>query len=160
MKISVSSYSFAQYMKNGKMTLKTVQIGNYDNSIKRYIKQELRHGKHIDKQRLFITHVGCTVKMIADAKAEISKHCEFEEIIATGLNQSPINQVLVEKSIAGFKEIEYEVIRDANDTCITVCNMENIDPIGIHTGDSFVVAPSQTLLQTMNFKCLELQQLK
>ena len=70
---------------------------------------------------------------------------QFEEIIATGLNQSPINQVLVEKSIAGFKEIEYEVIRDANDTCITVCNMENIDPIGIHTGDSFVVAPSQTL---------------
>lgn len=70
-------------LKNGRMVLKTVQIGNYDNSIKRYIKRELRHGKHIDKQRLFITHVGCTVKMIADAKAEISKHCEFEEIIAT-----------------------------------------------------------------------------
>lgn len=70
-------------LKNGKMTLKTVQIGNYDNSIKRYIKRELRHGKNIDKQRLFITHVGCTVKMIADAKTEISKHCEFEEIIAT-----------------------------------------------------------------------------
>lgn len=70
---------------------------------------------------------------------------EFDEIVHTGLAQSPINQVLVEKSIAGFKEIEYEVIRDANDTCIIVCNMENIDPIGIHTGDSFVVAPSQTL---------------
>ncbi len=70
---------------------------------------------------------------------------EYEEIVHSGLMQSPINQVLVEKSIAGFKEIEYEVIRDANDTCIIICNMENIDPIGIHTGDSFVVAPSQTL---------------
>ncbi len=70
---------------------------------------------------------------------------EYDLIVHTGLAQSPINQVLVEKSIAGFKEIEYEVIRDKNDTCITICNMENIDPIGIHTGDSFVVAPSQTL---------------
>ena len=70
---------------------------------------------------------------------------EYEEIVYTGLSQSPINQVLVEKSIAGYKEIEYEVIRDSNDTCIIICNMENIDPIGIHTGDSFVVAPSQTL---------------
>ncbi len=70
---------------------------------------------------------------------------EYEEIVHSGLEQSPINQVLVEKSIAGYKEIEYEVIRDKNDTCITICNMENIDPIGIHTGDSFVVAPSQTL---------------
>ncbi len=70
---------------------------------------------------------------------------EYDEIVHGGLAQSPINQVLVEKSIAGFKEIEYEVIRDKNDTCIIICNMENIDPIGIHTGDSFVVAPSQTL---------------
>ncbi len=70
---------------------------------------------------------------------------EYEEIVHQGLSQSPINQVLVEKSIAGFKEIEYEVIRDKNGTCIIICNMENIDPIGIHTGDSFVVAPSQTL---------------
>jgi len=70
---------------------------------------------------------------------------EYEEIVDSGISMSPINQVLVEKSIAGFKEIEYEVMRDSNDTCIIVCNMENIDPIGIHTGDSFVVAPSQTL---------------
>ena len=70
---------------------------------------------------------------------------EYEEIVYSGLAMSPINQILVEKSIAGFKEIEYEVMRDGNDTCIIVCNMENIDPIGIHTGDSFVVAPSQTL---------------
>ena len=70
---------------------------------------------------------------------------EYEEIVHQGLSQSPINQVLVEKSIAGYKEIEFEVMRDSNDTCITICNMENIDPIGIHTGDSFVVAPCQTL---------------
>ncbi len=70
---------------------------------------------------------------------------EYEEFVHSGLAMSPINQVLVEKSIAGYKEIEYEVMRDSNDTCIIVCNMENIDPIGIHTGDSIVVAPSQTL---------------
>ncbi|GAF64003.1 carbamoyl phosphate synthase large subunit [Bacillus sp. TS-2] len=70
---------------------------------------------------------------------------ELRSIIRGGLELSPINQCLIEKSIAGFKEIEYEVMRDSNDTCITVCNMENIDPVGVHTGDSIVVAPSQTL---------------
>lgn len=70
---------------------------------------------------------------------------EFLEIIKNALSLSPTHQVLVEKSIKGFKEIEYEVMRDANDTAITVCNMENIDPVGIHTGDSIVVCPSQTL---------------
>ncbi len=70
---------------------------------------------------------------------------ELKEILHTGLLHSRINQVLLEKSIAGWKEIEYEVMRDSNDTCIVVCNMENIDPVGIHTGDSIVVAPSQTL---------------
>ena len=68
-----------------------------------------------------------------------SNQQEFEEIVHSGLLRSPISQVLVEKSIAGYKEIEYEVMRDANDTCIAICNMENIDPIGIHTGDSFVL---------------------
>ena len=58
---------------------------------------------------------------------------------------SPVTQVLIEKSIKGFKEIEYEVMRDANDTAITICNMENLDPVGVHTGDSIVVCPSQTL---------------
>src|SRR4030066_1283180 len=58
---------------------------------------------------------------------------------------SPIRQVLVEESVAGWKELEYEVMRDAAGTCITICNMENIDPMGVHTGDSIVVAPSQTL---------------
>ncbi|MGM9636261.1 MAG: carbamoyl-phosphate synthase large subunit [Candidatus Avispirillum sp.] len=70
---------------------------------------------------------------------------ECAELLRGALEQSPVHQVLVEKSIKGYKEIEYEVIRDANDTAITVCNMENIDPVGIHTGDSIVVCPSQTL---------------
>jgi carbamoyl-phosphate synthase large subunit len=70
---------------------------------------------------------------------------ELEEIVSSGLKHSPVNQCLLEKSIAGFKEIEYEVMRDGNDNAIVVCNMENIDPVGVHTGDSIVVAPSQTL---------------
>lgn len=69
----------------------------------------------------------------------------FLDLVRSGLDASPITQCLIEKSIAGFKEIEYEVMRDSSDTCITICNMENIDPVGIHTGDSIVVAPSQTL---------------
>lgn len=70
---------------------------------------------------------------------------EFKTIVTSGLKNSPITQCLIEKSIAGFKEIEYEIIRDAKDNCIVVCNMENIDPVGVHTGDSIVIAPSQTL---------------
>ena len=70
---------------------------------------------------------------------------EMKEMMKNALALSPVHQVLVEKSIKGYKEIEYEVIRDANDTAIVVCNMENLDPVGIHTGDSIVVAPSQTL---------------
>ncbi len=70
---------------------------------------------------------------------------EFEEMMKTALELSPVHQVLVEKSVKGYKEIEYEVMRDANDTAITICNMENVDPVGVHTGDSVVVCPSQTL---------------
>ena len=70
---------------------------------------------------------------------------EFREIMKNALALSPVHQVLVEKSIKGYKEIEYEVMRDANDTAITICNMENVDPVGIHTGDSIVVCPSQTI---------------
>ncbi|MDA3846946.1 MAG: carbamoyl-phosphate synthase (glutamine-hydrolyzing) large subunit, partial [Vallitaleaceae bacterium] len=69
----------------------------------------------------------------------------LKEFLHTGLMHSRINQVLLERSVAGWKEIEYEVMRDKNDTCIIICNMENLDPVGIHTGDSIVVAPSQTL---------------
>ncbi|MDZ5711591.1 carbamoyl-phosphate synthase large subunit [Jeotgalibacillus haloalkalitolerans] len=70
---------------------------------------------------------------------------ELIEVVTSGLKYSPVTQCLLEKSIAGFKEIEYEVMRDKDDHAIVVCNMENIDPVGIHTGDSIVVAPSQTL---------------
>ena len=71
---------------------------------------------------------------------------ELEEILQNGLRLSRVGQVLVERCIAGWKEIEYEVMRDSAGNCITVCNMENIDPVGVHTGDSIVVAPSQTLM--------------
>lgn len=70
---------------------------------------------------------------------------ELREILANGLRLSRVGEVLVERSIAGWKEVEFEVMRDANGSCITVCCMENVDPVGVHTGDSIVVAPSQTL---------------
>ena len=75
---------------------------------------------------------------------------ECEEILKNALALSPVHQVLVEKSIKGYKEIEYEVMRDANDTAIAICNMENVDPVGIHTGDSVVVCPTQTLTAKEN----------
>ena len=75
----------------------------------------------------------------------VTTHAELTSIAKRGLEASPIHQVLVERSLWGWKEIEYEVMRDAADTCITVCNMENLDPMGVHTGDSIVVAPAQTL---------------
>ncbi len=70
---------------------------------------------------------------------------EFETILENALSLSPVHEALIEKSVKGYKEIEYEVIRDANDTAIVICNMENLDPVGVHTGDSVVVCPSQTL---------------
>ena len=70
---------------------------------------------------------------------------ELETVLKNALKLSPVHEVLIEKSIKGYKEIEYEVMRDKNDTAITICNMENIDPVGVHTGDSVVVCPSQTL---------------
>src|SRR4029077_6302159 len=75
----------------------------------------------------------------------VTNDSDLERIALGGLNASPIHQVLIERSLWGWKEIEYEVMRDAADTCITVCNMENLDPMGVHTGDSIVVAPAQTL---------------
>ena len=83
--------------------------------------------------------LGGTGGGIADTEAE------FEAIVSGGLAASPIDQVLLERSLVGWKEVEYEVMRDGAGNCITVCNMENIDPMGVHTGDSIVVAPSQTL---------------
>ena len=75
---------------------------------------------------------------------------DLEEIVASGLKYSPVTQCLLEKSIAGFKEIEYEVMRDSADNAIVVCNMENVDAVGIHTGDSIVAAPSQTMTDREN----------
>jgi carbamoyl-phosphate synthase large subunit len=75
----------------------------------------------------------------------VTAHDEFEAAVERGLAASPIHQVLVERSLWGWKELEYEVMRDRADTCITVCNMENLDPMGVHTGDSIVCAPAQTL---------------
>lgn len=74
-----------------------------------------------------------------------STYEEYMEICENGLEESPINQILLEQSLAGWKELEYEIMRDKKDNCMVVCNMENLDPVGIHTGDSIVVAPSQTL---------------
>lgn len=75
----------------------------------------------------------------------VDNEIDLISTVTRGLKYSMIGQVLIERSVAGWKEIEYEVIRDANDNCIVVCNMENFDPVGVHTGDSIVVAPSQTL---------------
>ncbi|MGE7978068.1 carbamoyl-phosphate synthase large subunit [Psychrobacillus sp. NPDC093200] len=77
-------------------------------------------------------------------------HADLVEIVTSGLKYSPVTQCLLEKSIAGYKEIEYEVMRDSSDNAIVVCNMENVDPVGIHTGDSIVVAPTQTLSDREN----------
>ncbi|SHF83280.1 carbamoyl-phosphate synthase large subunit [Caldanaerobius fijiensis DSM 17918] len=84
---------------------------------------------------------------------------EFIEIVSVGLKLSMVHEVLIEKSLYGWKEIEYEVMRDSNDNCITICNMENLDPIGVHTGDSIVVAPSQTL-SDMEYQMLRSASLK
>ena len=79
------------------------------------------------------------------AAASCTTRRQLRETLAVGLGASLIHQALVETSLLGWKEIEYEVLRDGADNCIIVCNMENIDPVGVHTGDSIVVAPSQTL---------------
>ena len=75
----------------------------------------------------------------------VTTQAEYQERIRAGLRASPIRQVMVERCLVGWQEIEYEVMRDADDTCIAVCSMENVDPLGVHTGDSIVVAPVQTL---------------
>lgn len=75
----------------------------------------------------------------------VSSEAELVSVVKKGLEASPITQCLIEKSIAGFKELEFEMIRDENDTCIAICSMENFDPVGVHTGDSIVIAPQQTL---------------
>jgi carbamoyl-phosphate synthase large subunit len=105
----------------------------------------------VDEARLFAEAIGYPVVIrpaytLGGTGGGIAQdRPSLEEIAARGIAASRIGQVLVERSVAGWKEIEYEVMRDRVDTCITVCNMENIDPMGVHTGDSIVIAPSQTL---------------
>jgi carbamoyl-phosphate synthase large subunit len=106
---------------------------------------------NFDEGRRFVSEIGFPViirpayTLGGDGGGFAHNNTELETVLKKGLAASPIHQVLVERSIKGWKEIEYEVMRDANDTCIIVCNMENMDPVGVHTGDSIVVAPSQTL---------------
>ncbi len=80
----------------------------------------------------------------------VETEAAYREIVRTGLRSSPIGQVMVERCLVGWQEIEYEVMRDADDTCIAVCSMENVDPLGVHTGDSIVVAPVQTLTDAVH----------
>ena len=102
--------------------------------------------KNIEDGIAFTNKIGYPVFTLGGSGGGIA-HDEQEliDILSNGLRLSRVGEVLVERCIAGWKEIEYEVMRDANGNCITVCNMENIDPVGVHTGDSIVVAPSQTL---------------
>ncbi|MBS4211911.1 carbamoyl-phosphate synthase large subunit [Neobacillus rhizophilus] len=110
---------------------------------------EIIHG--LNEAKVFVERVGFPVivrpafTLGGTGGGICHNDAELEEIVTSGLKNSPVHQCLLEKSIAGYKEIEYEVMRDANDNAIVVCNMENIDPVGVHTGDSIVVAPSQTL---------------
>ena len=107
--------------------------------------------KNIEDGVVFAKQIGCPVVLrpaytLGGSGGGIAQTpMELEEILANGLRLSRVGEVLVERCIAGWKEIEYEVMRDSAGNCITVCNMENIDPVGVHTGDSIVVAPSQTL---------------
>lgn len=106
---------------------------------------------NLDEAYTFVERVGYPVivrpafTMGGTGGGICSNEKELIEIVTSGIKNSPVGQCLLEKSIAGFKEIEYEVMRDSNDNAIVVCNMENFDPVGVHTGDSIVVAPSQTL---------------
>ena len=105
----------------------------------------------LDDVRQFATEVGLPLvirpayTLGGTGGGFVTTEADLERVATGGLNASPIHQVLIERSLWGWKEIEYEVMRDAADTCITVCNMENLDPMGVHTGDSIVVAPAQTL---------------
>jgi carbamoyl-phosphate synthase large subunit len=105
----------------------------------------------IDEVSTFVSEIGLPVvirpayTLGGTGGGFVTNESDLKTIAQRGLAASPIHQVLIERSLWGWKEIEYEVMRDAADTCITVCNMENLDPMGVHTGDSIVVAPAQTL---------------
>jgi len=111
---------------------------------------------NLDEAKVFVQHIGYPVivrpafTLGGTGGGICHNDQELAEIVSSGLKYSPVTQCLLEKSIAGFKEIEYEVMRDSSDNAIVVCNMENFDPVGIHTGDSIVVAPTQTLTDREN----------
>ncbi len=112
---------------------------------------ESRIVSSMDEAREFLAEIGLPIivrpafTLGGTGGGIATTEAQFEEIVRRGLTNSPIKQVLLERSVAGWKEVEFEVIRDAADNCIAICGMENIDPIGIHTGDSIVVVPPQTL---------------
>ena len=112
---------------------------------------ESRTVQTVEEARAFVAEVGLPLvvrpafTLGGTGGGFIHEQSEFDGAVRHGLDNSPISQVLLERSLVGWKEVEYEVMRDSIDTCITVCNMENLDPMGVHTGDSIVVAPSQTL---------------
>lgn len=114
-------------------------------TIKSEIVESLDHGFQVAKEIGYPVVVRPAYTLGGTGGGIANDPQELEEILLKGLKLSRVGQVLIEKSILGWKEVEYEVIRDKDGNCITVCNMENIDPVGIHTGDSIVVAPSQTL---------------
>lgn len=111
---------------------------------------------NLDEAKVFVEHIGYPVivrpafTLGGTGGGICHNDQELVEFVTSGLKYSPVTQCLLEKSIAGFKEIEYEVMRDSKDNAIVVCNMENFDPVGIHTGDSIVVAPTQTLTDREN----------
>ena len=109
------------------------------------IVESLEHGRDVAKEIGYPVVVRPAYTMGGTGGGIANNPKELEEILLKGLALSRVGQVLIEKSILGWKEIEYEVMRDKNGNCITICNMENVDPVGIHTGDSIVVAPTQTL---------------
>ena len=109
------------------------------------IVESLQHGRDVAKEIGYPVVVRPAYTMGGTGGGIANNPKELEEILLKGLALSRVGQVLIEKSILGWKEIEYEVMRDKNGNCITICNMENVDPVGIHTGDSIVVAPTQTL---------------
>ena len=113
--------------------------------IKSEIVTDIEHGKQFAAQIGYPVIVRPAYTLGGTGGGIAENEEEFVEILTSGLQLSTIGQCLIEKSVKGWKEIEYEVMRDSYGNCITVCNMENIDPVGIHTGDSIVVAPSQTL---------------